>query len=453
MADQNFQLLLVEDDTDLREAICTTLKMGRFPHIAVESAEDALGVLDDATVQLLVTDFRLPGMNGLELLEQAAKRRHDLPVVVMTAFADTQLAVRALKLGAKDFLIKPFLPQQLLEIVQRYQPRASGTDTQNSPNIIAVDPATIAALKRCERSAGTDASVLLLGESGVGKDVFARRVHQLSNRRTKPFVAINCAAIPETLLESTLFGFERGAFTGANRSQQGKFEQAHEGTLFLDEVGDMSLKTQAKVLRALQEQVIEPVGGHASVRVDVRVIAATNKDLVEGIRAGQFREDLYFRLNVIPIHVPPLRDRGEDVFRLAEHFIAEFAREYGRRPKQFRADALRTLQSYPWPGNVRELRNVIERLMIMVAGDVIVAADLSFLDAPTGPLPPPVVPGDVRPLYSARETWEREYILGALAAFEGNISRTADTLGVERSNLYRKMRSLGIAGGKKEEEP
>ena len=247
MADQNFQLLLVEDDTDLREAICTTLKMGRVPHVAVESAEDALGVLDDANVQLLVTDFRLPGMNGLELLEHAAKRRRDLPIVVMTAFADTQLAVRALKLGAKDFLIKPFLPQQLLEIVQRYQPRASGTDTQNSPNIIAVDPATIAALKRCERSAGTDASVLLLGESGVGKDVFARRVHQLSNRRTKPFVAINCAAIPETLLESTLFGFERGAFTGANRSQQGKFEQAHEGTLFLDEIGEMPLELQAKI--------------------------------------------------------------------------------------------------------------------------------------------------------------------------------------------------------------
>jgi two-component system nitrogen regulation response regulator NtrX len=301
-------------------------------------------------------------------------------------------------------------------------------------------------------AAPTNGRVLIAGENGTGKELVARQIHTLSHRRSAAFVEVNCAAIPEELIESELFGHARGAFTGAVADRRGKFETASGGTLFLDEVGDMSLKTQAKVLRALQEQVVEPVGGHAGVRVDVRVLAATNKDLVDEIRGGRFREDLYFRLNVIPIYVPPLRERGEDVLRLAEHFVAEFAREYGRRPKQLRPDAVRMLQAYPWPGNVRELRNIIERLMIMVAGDAIVAADLSFLDAAAVAPQPPAVAADVRPLYTARDAWEREYILGALAVFDGNISRTADTLGVERSNLYRKMRSLGIAIGRREEE-
>jgi two-component system nitrogen regulation response regulator NtrX len=301
-------------------------------------------------------------------------------------------------------------------------------------------------------AAPTNGRVLITGENGTGKELVARQVHALSHRRAAPFVEVNCAAIPEELIESELFGHARGAFTGAVADRRGKFEMATSGTLFLDEVGDMSVKTQAKVLRALQEQVVEPVGSRASIRVDVRVIAATNKDLIDEIRNGRFREDLFFRLNVIHIAVPPLRDRGEDILRLADHFVSEFAREYGRRPKQFRADAQRLLQSYAWPGNVRELRNVIERLMIMVAGDTIVPADVSFLDRTAAPALPQAAAADLRPLYTARDAWERDYILGALAAFDGNISRTADTLGVERSNLYRKMRSLGIALGKKEEE-
>jgi two-component system nitrogen regulation response regulator NtrX len=222
--------------------------------------------------------------------------------------------------------------------------------------------------------------------------------------------------------------------------------------LFLDEIADMSLKTQAKVLRALQEQVVEPVGGHASVRVDARVIAATNKDLASEIRAGRFREDLYFRLNVIPVYVPPLRERGDDVIRLAEHFVAEFAREYGRRPKQFLPEAVAALASYRWPGNVRELRNIIERLMIMVPGEVISGADLPFIDAGAAKHQPPAPTGDVVPLYAARDAWERDYILNALAVLDGNISKAADVLGVERSNLYRKMRTLGISAGKREGE-
>jgi two-component system nitrogen regulation response regulator NtrX len=245
-----------------------------------------------------------------------------------------------------------------------------------------------------------------------------------------------------------MFGHARGAFTGAVADRRGKFELATAGTLFLDEVGDMTLKTQAKVLRALQEQVVEPVGGQNPVRVDVRVIAATNKDLSEELRIGRFREDLFFRLNVIPIFVPPLRERGNDVLRLAEHFVDEFAREYGRRPKRFGPDAVQVLRAYRWPGNVRELRNIVERLMIMVPGDIITRDDLGFLDvAAPGVL---LTPATIDPLFEARDAWEREYIRSALAVFDGNISRTADALGLERSNLYKKMRGLGI-GGRREE--
>jgi two-component system, NtrC family, nitrogen regulation response regulator NtrX len=304
-------------------------------------------------------------------------------------------------------------------------------------------------------AAPTNGRVLIFGENGTGKELVARSIHALSRRRGGPFIEVNCAAIPEELIESELFGHMKGAFTGAMSDRRGKFELADSGTLFLDEIGDMSLKTQAKVLRALQEQVVEPVGGAASVRVDVRVLAATNKDLPAEIRAGRFREDLYFRLNVIPIFVPPLRDRDADIVALAEHFITQLAREYGRRQKRLDPGALTGLQSYRWPGNVRELHNVIERLMIMVPGDTITLADLAFLDNRS--LVPTDAPGEPPlPLHEARERFERDYILRALAAQQGNMSRTADVLGVERSNLYRKMKGFGIAPSRRtdgEEEP
>jgi two-component system nitrogen regulation response regulator NtrX len=267
----------------------------------------------------------------------------------------------------------------------------------------------------------------------------------LSRRRAASFIEVNCAAIPEDLIESELFGHVRGAFTGAVADRRGKFELADTGTIFLDEIGDMSLKTQAKVLRVLQEQTLEPVGGATRVKLDVRVLAATNKDLQAAIRSGQFREDLYFRLNVIPIFVPPLRDRRDDLPLLADHFMAEFAREYGRRPKRLAPDAVAAIQRYAWPGNVRELRNVIERLVIMVPGDTIAESDLGFLDpitVVTEPLAPPV---ERQTLHAARDRFERDFIVRTLADQHGNISRTADVLGVERSNLYRKMRAFGIA--------
>jgi two-component system nitrogen regulation response regulator NtrX len=305
-------------------------------------------------------------------------------------------------------------------------------------------------------AAPTNGRVLIYGENGTGKELVARTIHTLSHRRGAAFVEVNCAAIPEELIESELFGHVKGAFTGAVADRKGKFEAANTGTIFLDEIGDMSLKTQAKVLRVLQDQVTEPVGSTSRIQVDVRVLAATNKDLPTEIRAGRFREDLFFRLNVIPIYVPPLRERAEDIPLLAEHFVNDFAIEYGRRAQTLDVGAMARLQSYRWPGNVRELRNVIERVVIMAPGDVISEKDLSFLTSDSiaaqhGDDAAPAVP-----LYTARDQFERDYILQALANQQGNISRTADVLGVERSNLYRKMRSFGIAprrGETAEDEP
>jgi two-component system nitrogen regulation response regulator NtrX len=294
-------------------------------------------------------------------------------------------------------------------------------------------------------------------EIGTGKELVDRNILAMSRRRAVPFVEVNCAAIPEELIETELFGHVRGAFTGAVSDRRGKFELAHGGTIFLDEIGDMSLKTQAKVLRVLQEQVMEPVGGSTRIRVDARVLAATNKDLLVEIRAGRFREDLYFRLNIVPIFVPPLRERVEDVALLADHFMAMLAREYGRRPKTFDPDAVAALQRYPWPGNVRELRNLVERLMIMVPGDRVSSRDLSFLEhgIVATPQATTATATTIAPLHDARDEFEKQYILRALAAQQGNMSRTAEVLGVERSNLYRKMRAFGIMPARRgeDEEP
>ncbi len=453
-------ILIVDDEAGVRASLGGVLRDEGYQVDAVDSGEACLDQVARKPYDVLLLDVWLPGLDGLATLERLRERRIDAQVIMISGHGNVESAVRATKLGAFDFLEKPLALEKTVLAV-RNALRQRRLEVENTtlrarvgrtPTIVG-DSRVMAQLReQIAMAAPTNGRVLIAGENGTGKELVARQIHALSHRRTGPFVEVNCAAIPEELIESELFGHMRGAFTGAVADRRGKFEMATGGTLFLDEVGDMSLKTQAKVLRALQEQVVEPVGGQSSIRVDVRVIAATNKDLVEEIRGGRFRDDLYFRLNVIPIFVPPLRERGDDIRRLAEHFVSELAREYGRRPKQFRTDALRILQTYRWPGNVRELRNVIERLMIMVAGEEIVAADLSFLDATVAPAPTPGAVVDVRPLYTARDAWEREYILGALAAFDGNISRTADTLGVERSNLYRKMRSLGIAPGRREEE-
>ena len=453
------RILIVDDEAGVRSALSGVLRDEGYTVEAVDSGEACLDRASRANFDAIILDIWLPGMDGLATLAKLQERHVDAPVVMISGHGNIESAVRAIKMGAFDFVEKPLsLDKTVLVVGNAVRQRRLEAEnrelraTVGRKQIIVGDSYVVRQLlEQVAMAAPTNGRVLIFGENGTGKELVARTIHSHSRRASGPFIEVNCAAIPEELIESELFGHVRGAFTGATGDRRGKFELADGGTLFLDEIGDMSVKTQAKVLRALQEQVVEPVGGASSVKVDVRVIAATNKDLPSEIRAGRFREDLYFRLNVIPIFVPPLRERDQDVILLAEHFIAEFAREYGRRPKHLDSGAATGLRSYRWPGNVRELRNVIERLMIMVPGDTITLPNLAFLGdgemvgAEHLAAPP-------MPLHEARDRFERDYILRALAAHHGNISRTADALGVERSNLYRKMRGFGIAPARREEE-
>jgi two-component system nitrogen regulation response regulator NtrX len=443
-------ILIVDDEAGVRGSLGGVLRDEGYRVDAVDSGEACLELLARASYDVILLDVWLPGMDGLVTLERLRDRRVEAQVIMISGHANIESAVRATKLGAFDFIEKPLSLEKTVLAVRNAlrqhrleaENRALRARVDRRHAMVGESKAMVRLREQIAMAAPTHGRVLISGENGTGKELVARHVHALSQRSVGPFVEVNCAALPEELIESELFGHLKGAFTGAVADRRGKFEAASGGTLFLDEVGDMSLRTQAKVLRALQEQVVEPVGGQGGVRVDVRVIAATNKVLTDEIRAGRFRDDLFFRLNVIPIFVPALRERREDVPRLAEHFIAEFAREYGRRLKTLSADAVDALVSYDWPGNVRELRNAIERLMIMVPGEVIQPGDLSFLDVVPAARPADATP--VAPLFDARDAWERAYILGVLATCEGNISRTADALGLERSNLYKKMRSLGI---------
>ncbi len=456
-----FQILLVEDDADLREAISVTLRLGGVDHVAFECAEDALPAIDPEVEQMLVTDFRLPGMNGLQLLAKARDLHPQLPVVVMTAYADTQLAVQALKGGARDFLIKPFMPQQLLEVIARHHPSPPAAKTGADGEIIASDPAILAVKNRCERVAGTGATVLLTGESGVGKDVFAKQIHQLSGRSSKPYVAINCAAIPDNLLESTLFGYEKGAFTGATKAQPGKFEQANGGTLFLDEIGEMPLELQAKLLRVLQDQVVERLGSMRSVNCDVRIVAATNQDLQQRVKDGKFREDLYFRLAVFPIRIPPLRERQQDILPLAEHFLVRYGRTMGRQGLKLSAQSNVALQNYPWPGNVRELENAMQRALLLSDGDLIEPNDIELHGTePSAAFSVPAthLAANGTPLaYSSdnesttsgaqdMDSIEREHILKVLKQVNGNRKDAVNILGLSERALRYKLKAYKEAG-------
>jgi two-component system, NtrC family, nitrogen regulation response regulator NtrX len=451
-------ILVVDDEPGVRTALAGVLRDEGYQVDAVESGEDCLDRLTRAAYDVILLDVWLPGADGLSTLARLRERQVDAEIVMISGHGNIESAVRAIKLGAFDFIEKPLALEKTMLVVRNAlrqrrleaENRALRARVDRNLQMVGESYAMRQLREQVAMAAPTNGRVLIYGENGTGKELVARTVHALSRRRAGAFVEVNCAAIPEELIESELFGHVKGAFTGAVSDRRGKFELADGGTIFLDEIGDMSLKTQAKVLRALQEQVVQPVGGTSSVRVDVRVLAATNKDLPSEIRAGRFREDLYFRLNVIPIFVPPLHDRREDIPLLAEHFMAGFAREYGRRMKTLDATAVAALQDYAWPGNVRELRNVIERLIIMVPGDLITARDLAFLEGPFASYAEPEEPGadgesEHLTLQAARSRFEREFILKALAAQQGNISRTADVLGVERSNLYRKMRALGIA--------
>jgi two-component system, NtrC family, nitrogen regulation response regulator NtrX len=456
-------ILIVDDEPGVRTALSGVLRDEGYSVEAVSSGEECLERVTRSAFDLIVLDVWLPGMDGLATLGRLRERQVDAQVVLISGHGNIESAVRAIKMGAFDFVEKPLSLEKTVLVVRNAlhqrrleaENRALRARVDRHQTMIGESYAMRQLREQVAMAAPTNGRVLIYGENGTGKELVARTIHALSRRRSAMFVEVNCAAIPEELIESELFGHVRGAFTGAVADRRGKFEVADGGTIFLDEIGDMSLKTQAKVLRVLQEQAMEAVGGTTRIKVDVRVLAATNKDLQAEIRSGRFREDLYFRLNVIPIFVPPLRDRQEDLPLLADHFMADFAREYGRRLKTFESAAGAVLQHYPWPGNVRELRNVIERLMIMVPGEIISPADLSFLDpsalmraaAPDGR-------GQRQTLHEARDQFERDLILRTLAEQQGNMSRTAEVLSVERSNLYRKMKAFGIAPSRRaDEEP
>jgi two-component system nitrogen regulation response regulator NtrX len=454
-------ILIVDDEPGVRSALAGVLRDEGYEVAAVDSGEACLDRLASETYDVVVLDIWLPGMDGLATLARMRERQVDAQVVIISGHGNVESAVRAIKMGAFDFVEKPLSLEKTVLVV-RNALRQRHLEAENLALRARVDAqhtmvgdsfGMVKLREQVAMAAPTNGRVLIFGENGTGKELVARTIHAMSRRRNGPFVEVNCAAIPEELIESELFGHVRGAFTGAVADRRGKFELAHGGTIFLDEIGDMSLKTQAKVLRVLQEQVMEAVGGSTRIRVDARVLAATNKDLPAEIRAGRFREDLYFRLNVVPISVPPLRERVQDIPLLADHFMAMLAREYGRRPKIFDADAVATLQRYAWPGNVRELRNLVERLMIMVPGHRVTARDVAFLaQGSVTVVPPEGRPAALAPLHDARDEFEREYILRALATQQGNISRTAEVLGVERSNLYRKMRAFGIGPKRAEDE-
>src|ERR671918_1708504 len=362
-------ILIVDDEPGVRSALGGVLRDEGYDVDAVDSGEACLERLGRQSYDVVLLDIWLPGMDGLATLARMRERQIDVQVVIISGHGNVESAVRAIKMGAFDFVEKPLSLEKTVLVV-RNALRQQRLEAENQALRARVDAqhtmvgesyAMVQLREQVAMAAPTNGRVLIFGENGTGKELVARNIHQMSRRRTGPFVEVNCAAIPEELIESELFGHVRGAFTGAVADRRGKFEAAHGGTIFLDEIADMSLKTQAKVLRVLQEQAMEAVGGSTRIKVDARVLAATNKDLQSEIRAGRFREDLYFRLNVIPISVPPLRERQEDIPLLADHFMAVFAREYGRRPKIFESDAVVALQQYSWPGNVRELRNLVER--------------------------------------------------------------------------------------------
>ncbi len=462
------RILIVDDEEGIRLSLAGVLQDEGYAVEAVASGEACLTLLRRKPFHLVMLDVWLseqePGhgpahgpehvMDGLETLEQL-RQLEDAPAVLMISGHGTvETAVRATKLGAFDFIEKPLSLEKTLLAVKHALDQHSlaeenvrlRRELESRHQIIGESVPVKALRQQLALMAPTNGRVLIYGESGTGKELVAHAIHALSHRAREPFVEVNCAAIPEELIESELFGHRKGSFTGAVEDKTGKFQKADGGTLFLDEVGDMSLKTQSKVLRALEEQRFQPLGSPDTVTVDVRVVAATNKELEEEIARGNFREDLFYRLNVIPVHLPPLRDRREDIGLLAEHFLRELVAAYGRKRKQLAADALAALERYLWPGNVRELKNLIERVVIMNTQERIERRHLPPLlfrqpRSADGRAPRT---SDFSTLQEARAAYEREFILKKLEENQGNMSRTAEALGLERSHLYRKMKALGI---------
>ena len=452
-------ILIVEDEAKMRRLLELNLGEDGFDTLSAGDAETGLKLLRENSVDLVVTDLKLPGMNGLEFLQIVKRQNAALPVVVMTAFGSVETAVEAMKGGASDYVLKPFSLGEMRMVIRKELDVRNLREENRSlrealgkryahPNVVARSAKMQEVLATVDRVAPTNSTVLLGGESGVGKDLIARAIHEKSRRAAGPFIKINSTAIPENLLESELFGYEKGAFTGANTSKPGKFEMADKGTLFLDEIGDVPPVTQVKLLRVLQEREFERLGGTKTVKVDVRLIAATNRDLREALEQGTFREDLYYRLNVVPIDIAPLRQRKEDIPDLANLFISKFAADSGKPVKSISPEAMQILASYHWPGNVRELQNIIERACALAKGTMLDAADI-HLDVR------PVKAGDgaggFLPEGMTLEHWEDEMIQEALRRANGNKSQAARLLGLSRNALRYRLSKIGIADeGEKE---
>jgi two-component system nitrogen regulation response regulator NtrX len=441
------RILIIDDEPAIRTTLASILEDEGHKATSCDSGEEGIAQYARDEFDLILLDLWLPGIDGLAVLERL-RNAGAPPIIMISGHGSVDAAVKATRLGAYDFLEKPLsLERVLLTVNHALNDRRLREQVRDLRRHLTLEEILIGesdAMKKLEqqiRSAAPSSSrVLITGENGSGKEIVARSLHRMSLRADQPFIDVNCAAIPEELIESELFGHRKGAFTGAIDDRKGKFELADGGTLFLDEVGDMSLKTQAKVLRVLQEQTFQRVGGQQTIKVDVRVLAATNKSLENEIASNSFRSDLYYRLNVIPIEVPPLRARGNDIVLLAEHFLRRFAAETAQPRKKLSAGGASKLRAYHWPGNVRELRNVIERLAILLPGETIEAEDIQLgarVEAP------PEIPSNL-PLKDARDEFEKQYILARLREYAGNVSRTADALGVERSNLYRKLHAYGI---------
>ncbi len=425
-------ILIVEDDDDLREALCDTVGLAGYQAIGASDGHAALKVLRQQQVGLVVSDVQMQPMDGHTLLREIKAAHPHVPVLLMTAYGVIDKAVEAMHAGACHYLTKPFEPDRLLAEVARYMlPSLTG----DVGEVVALDPRMVDVLNLARRVAATDATVLLTGESGTGKEVVARFIHRHSARAEKPFVAINCAAIPENLLESTLFGFEKGSFTGASQAQPGKFEQAQGGTLLLDEVTEMPLPLQAKFLRVLQEREVERVGGHKAIPLNIRVIATSNRNMAEAVEKNEFREDLYYRLNVFPLELPPLRERPQDIIALARNFLGRLASRVGRHGMNLSPTADKRLEQHNWPGNIRELENVIQRAMILAPGDTI---DVEHLLLPQQSAVPAETAGaggniDMKSL-------EKAHIMETLAAVKGSRKLVAEKLGMSERTLRYKLR-------------
>ena len=457
MKGSSSRILLVEDDDALREALADTLMLGGYDYLEAASAEAALKLLEQESVSMVVSDVNMPGMDGHALLRTLRSQYPQLPVLLMTAYGTVQQAVTAMRDGAADYLVKPFAPKALLELIGQH---ALGKLAPAADGPVAVEPASIQLLELAARVAASDSTVLISGESGTGKEVLARYIHQQSPRAAQPFIAINCAAIPDNMLEATLFGHEKGAFTGAVAAQSGKFEQANGGTLLLDEISEMPLALQAKLLRVLQEREVERVGGRKLIQLDIRVIATTNRDLPGEVAAGRFREDLYYRLGVFPLQWQALRERPADILPLAERLLAKHCRKMNLGAVRLSTQAAQALQAHPWPGNVRELDNAVQRALVLQQGGVIDVGDLyldgvisgSGLRSPAAPAPAAVESVASEPASASSELGvgvrQREFqlIVEVLRAERGRRKEAAERLGISPRTLRYKLAQMRDAG-------